>query len=190
MPTAIKGTILGTDLVDSVTLKIPDGVKVEVRDNRIVVSGPLGSLERSYDPRLVKVLKVDSEIIIFTDKVRKKTSSLIRTMRSHIKNMIKGVTEGFEKKMIIAYSHFPMRVKVDDQRRLVIIENFLGERSPRIAKIVGEKTKVKVEGDYIYITGISPEEVGQTAANIRLATKIRKKDPRVFQDGIYVVEGE
>jgi len=190
LPTATKGTILNTNLVDSVSLKIPDGVEVKVHKDHVVVSGPLGSLVKKYDPRLIKILKVDSELIIFTDKVRKRTSSLIRTIRSHIRNMIKGVTEGFTKKMIIAYSHFPMRVKVDEQRRLVIIENFLGERSPRIAKIVGGKTKVKVEGDYIYITGISPEEVGQTAANIRLATKIKRKDPRVFQDGIYVVERE
>nr|AOZ56024.1 ribosomal protein L6P/L9E [uncultured korarchaeote] len=190
MPTATKGTILDTSLVDLVKLEIPKGVEVEVHEDHIIVNGPLGSLRRKYDPRLVKVLKVDSELIIFTDKVRKKTSSLVKTMRSHVKNMIRGVTEGFQKKMIIAYSHFPMRVKIDEQKRLVIIENFLGERSPRVAKIVGEKTKIRVEGDYLYITGISPEEVGQTAANIRLATRIKRKDPRVFQDGIYVVEGE
>jgi len=89
--------------------------------------------------------------------------------------------------MVIVYAHFPIKVEVDEARKMVKITNFLGERAPRYAKIVGD-TKVRVEGDRIYIEGISKEDVGQTAANIRQATKIKDKDPRVFMDGIYVVK--
>ncbi len=66
-----------------------------------------------------------------------------------------------------------------------VIENFLGERSPRRTRIVGE-TKVVVQGDQVVLTGSNVEDVGQTAANIERATKIRGFDPRVFQDGIYI----
>ena len=118
---------------------------------------------------------------------RKFHKAYIGTIASHIKNMIKGVTEGFRKEMIIVFAHFPIKVEVDEEKRVVVISNFLGERKPRFAKIVGN-TKVRVEGDRIYIEGISKEDVGQTAANIRQATKIKRKDPRVFMDGIYVLE--
>jgi large subunit ribosomal protein L6 len=66
----------------------------------------------------------------------------------------------------------------------VLIHNLLGERSPRVAKIVGE-TKVTVHGDEISVEGINKEAVGQTALNLERSTSIKYRDRRVFQDGIY-----
>ncbi|MEM2385595.1 MAG: 50S ribosomal protein L6, partial [Candidatus Bathyarchaeia archaeon] len=54
-------------------------------------------------------------------------------------------------------------------------------------KIVGN-AKVRISGDDVIVQGISIEDVSQTAANIEQATKIRRKDPRVFLDGIYLYE--
>jgi len=71
----------------------------------------------------------------------------------------------------------------------VTIENFLGERYPRTANIIGT-AQVKVQGDEVVITGVNKEDVGQTMANLEQATKIKGKDPRVFQDGIYLVAKE
>jgi large subunit ribosomal protein L6 len=68
----------------------------------------------------------------------------------------------------------------------VIIENFLGEKSPRRTKIVG-RAEVRVKGNEIVVTGIDKEECGQTAANLEQATRVKNLDPRVFQDGIYIV---
>jgi large subunit ribosomal protein L6 len=116
---------------------------------------------------------------------RKKEAALVGTVRSHIQNMIKGVTTGFTYKLKIVFSHFPITVKV--QGKTLTIQNFTGERSPRKAKIMGD-TKVTIKGDDIIVQGINLEDVSQTAANIQNATKIRKKDPRVFLDGIYVFE--
>ena len=87
--------------------------------------------------------------------------------------------------MKVVYAHFPVTVKTKDN--LVVIENFQGERAPRIAKIVG-KTKVTPKGEDVIITGPVLTEVTQTAANIELKTKIKNKDARVFLDGIYVFE--
>ncbi len=69
----------------------------------------------------------------------------------------------------------------------MLIENFTGERSPRIAKTIGD-TKVIVKHEDVIVQGINIEHVSQTAANIEKATKIKRKDPRVFLDGIYVYE--
>ncbi|MDK2463615.1 MAG: 50S ribosomal protein L6 [Candidatus Korarchaeota archaeon] len=168
---------------------IVEGVEVSVEGDVIRVKGPLGELSRKYDSRMVDV-EADPEekkVILRTYNPRKFQRAYIGTVAAHIKNMMKGVTEGFRKEMIVVYAHFPIKVEVDEERRLVLIHNFLGERSPRVAKIVGD-VKVTVEGDRIHIEGISKEDVGQTAANIRQATRIKRKDPRVFMDGIYVLE--
>ncbi|MFQ6073567.1 MAG: 50S ribosomal protein L6, partial [Methanosarcinales archaeon] len=62
----------------------------------------------------------------------------------------------------------------------------LGEKKPRFAKIL-ENVEVKIDGDEVIITGINIEDVGLTAANIEQATRIKRRDPRVFQDGIYLI---
>jgi len=165
-------------------VEIPEGVKVEVEQGRVVVEGEKGKLERTlYHPK-IKVEKEDNKIVVECEFARKKEAALVGTFAAHIRNMIKGVTEGFVYKMKIVYSHFPMKVNVKDNE--IIIENFLGEKFPRKAKIFGD-VKVQVKGDEVIIEGINREEVGQTAANIEFATKVRNRDIRVFQDGIYIV---
>ncbi|TRO43562.1 50S ribosomal protein L6, partial [Candidatus Bathyarchaeota archaeon] len=116
---------------------------------------------------------------------RKKEASLVGTINSHIQNMITGVEKGFLYKLKIVFSHFPISVKVQD--KVVLIENFTGERRARKAKIIGD-VKVKVESEDVTVEGINLEDVSQTAANIEQATKVKNKDPRVFLDGLYVYE--
>jgi large subunit ribosomal protein L6 len=98
--------------------------------------------------------------------------------------MVHGVTTGYKYSMKVVYSHFPVKTILKGKE--LIIENFLGESHPRKAKILGD-TKVEIKGDTITLTGINIEDVSQSTANIELATKIRNYDPRVFQDGIYVI---
>ncbi len=170
-----------------IEVPIIEGVDVEVDGAKVMVKGPKGKLEKKFHEDLVEIIKEGDKVKVRVYGRRKFHYAYLGTVAAHIKNMMKGVTEGFSKEMIIVYAHFPMKVEVDENRKLVVINNFLGERAPRYAKIVGD-TKVRVEGDRVYIEGISKEDVGQTAANIRQATKIKEKDPRVFMDGIYVVK--
>jgi large subunit ribosomal protein L6 len=67
----------------------------------------------------------------------------------------------------------------------VHIVNFLGERAPRVTKYL-DNVKIEVKGDDVYLIGPDKESLGQVAANIKRACRIRKKDPRVFQDGVYL----
>jgi large subunit ribosomal protein L6 len=97
--------------------------------------------------------------------------------------MVIGVTRGFTYKVKIVFSHFPISVKVKD--KMILIENFTGERSPRKAKIVGD-VQVKIQSEDVILQGIDLEDVSQTAANIEQATKVKRKDPRIFLDGLYV----
>jgi large subunit ribosomal protein L6 len=166
-------------------VEIPEGVEVTVENNVVKVKGPKGEVERELRYPGVQIFTEDGKVVVFKEFPRKRDIAIARTFKAHIANMIRGVTEGFTYKLKIVYSHFPMTVKVQGDE--VVIENFLGEKNPRRAKILPGVT-VKVMGSEVIVEGIDKEAVGQTAANIEQATRITKWDRRVFQDGIYIVE--
>ena len=167
------------------TLEIPEGVSVSLSQDVITAKGPKGTVERTFWYPGIKIEVRESEIVVDAESSRKEQKAMVGTFASHIRNLMTGVSEGFECKMTIVYAHFPMQVKVEG--KTLVIGNFLGEKKPRVAKILGE-TKVKVSGNEVTITGINKEDVGQTAANIEQKTKIKRFDPRIFQDGIYIVQ--
>ncbi len=168
-------------------VEIPEGVKVELEgSSRIRVKGKLGELAKDLSHANAKLEVVSNKVVIKVLGKGRRAEALIGTLSSIIRNMIIGVTQGFIYKMRIVASHFPISVKV--QGRMVYIENFIGERNPRIAKIVGEGTKVEVRGEEVIVKGVDKEAVGQTAANIEQATRVRRKDLRKFLDGIYIYE--
>ena len=167
-------------------VEVPSGVDVVIDGRKVVVKGPKGEVSRDFSfARNVRILKNGALVVVETYFARRKGKALVRTIAAHIKNMIIGVTKGFRYKLKIIYSHFPISVKVVNDK--VLIENFLGEKAPRIANIVGN-AKVKVGRQDIVVEGLDIEEVGQTAANIERATRIKGLDRRIFVDGIYLYE--
>ena len=166
-------------------IKIPDKVEVKYENYNLTVKGPLDEITREFKHDRVRMSVEDGKIVIYCPLPKKKDYALAGTWKAHVNNMIKGVTEGFEYHLKILYAHFPMKVTAKGDR--VVIENFLGEKSPRYAKIFGN-VKVEVKGDMVIVKGANKEHAGQTAANIERATRIKDRDPRVFQDGIYIVK--
>ena len=166
-------------------IEIPEGVSVSLSRDVFTARGPKGTVERKFWYPGIRIEVREEEIRVDAESSRKEQKAMVGTFTSHIKNLITGVSEGFECKMTIVYAHFPMQVKVEG--KTFVIGNFLGEKKPRVAKILGE-TKVKVSGNEVTVTGINKEDVGQTAANIEQKTKIKRFDPRTFQDGIYIVQ--
>lgn len=163
-------------------IEIPEEVEVTINEE-IQVRGPQGQLSRKFTYPKITIQEENGKIIIEVSFPQKNDKEMLGTIKSHISNMITGVTDGFNYKMKIVYAHFPMAVKVTGDK--VTIENFMGERHPRKAKILGN-TKVIVKGEEVEIKGINKEDVGQTMANLEKATKVKGRDPRVFQDGIYL----
>lgn len=165
-------------------VKVPEGVEVKLTGKTVEVSGSKGKLTRTFDIPGIGLKREGELIMVEATLPRRKQHAAVGAVKSHLLNMMKGVTEGFTYKLRIVYAHFPITVKVEDKRAL--IHNFLGERSPRVAKIVGN-VKVQVKDDEIIVDGINKEEVGQTAFNLEQATYVKRRDPRTFQDGIYRV---
>ena len=164
-------------------IHVPTGVNVTITGSTLKIKGKNGELVRDFASPLIQVRKEGNDVVVHADLPRKKTRALAGTWASHIRNMMRGAQENYEYKMKICYSHVPIKTKITGDR--FIIENFLGERTPRKARIMGA-TKVKVAGDEVVLTGPNVENVSQTAANIEQATTIRGFDRRVFQDGIYI----
>ena len=168
-------------------IPIPEGITVTV-DEAVTVKGSKGTLIRNFNnSKAISISVEDGNVVVQARFPKKKEKAMLGTIRSHINNMIIGLTDGFTYNMKIVYAHFPMTVKKAGDK--ITIENFLGERHPRSAKIVGD-ANVQIKGDEVIVSGINKEHVGQTMANMEQATKIKGRDPRVFQDGIYLVSKE
>ncbi|MEE9593968.1 MAG: 50S ribosomal protein L6 [Candidatus Hydrothermarchaeales archaeon] len=166
-------------------IDIPSEVELTLEGDTITAKGEKGEITRSFSYPGLGIRKEDSQILIEMDHPNKRQAALVGTIAAHIRNMIKGVSEGFVYKLKMVYSHFPMTTKV--QENSINVENFLGEKIPRKTRIVGD-TSVNVKGAEIDVSGCNIEDVGQTAANIEQLTKVKRRDPRVFQDGIYLIE--
>ena len=127
----------------------------------------------------------ENKIIIKTQKSTKREKKQIKTILSHVKNMIKGMEDDFTYKLQICSLHFPMTVSIKEN--FVIVKNFLGETKERKARIL-EGSEVKIENEIITVTSSNKEAAEQTAANIEKITRVRNKDRRIFQDGVFMIE--
>ncbi len=164
-------------------IEIPEGVEIEIKENKLKVKGEKGEIEREFNLRKLDFEKKGNFIMIGNKKATKKEKKRINTITAHIQNMIKGVQNEFEYQLKICSSHFPMTVEIKDKE--ATIKNFLGEKINRKAKI-RDNVRVNIEGEIIKINSYDKEAAGQTAANFEKATRIKNRDRRVFQDGIFL----
>jgi len=168
-------------------LEIPKGVKVTLGGgHHITVNGPNGEITKDFSHIRGVNVSIEENIIKFSCYFPKSgTLALANTIFNLIKNLIIGVQTNYKYYCKIAYSHFPFTAEVKSNKKEVHVINFLGERAPRISKFL-DNVEVKVEGEDIILIGPDKEKLGQTAANLKRCCRIKKKDPRVFQDGIYL----
>lgn len=164
---------------------IPAGVHVEIEGPVLKIKGQKGQLERNVRfPQISTSIESD-DLVFSTDSDRKNVVAMVGTFAAHARNMCTGVSQGFEYRMKVVYSHFPIQLKLQGDK--LEIHNFLGEKKARFARIEGGVV-AKIGNDEVVLSGIDKELLGITSANIEHATRVRKRDPRVFQDGIYIVQ--
>jgi len=166
-------------------IQIPEGITCELENKTLICKKDSYSISRDFSKSNVSISLSENKIILKCEKANKKQFKVLKSISAHIKNMFKGLNSPFVYKLEICHVHFPMNIKVDKDQ--LIISNFLGEQKPRIAKIV-PGVKVEIKGQNIILSSPEIEKAGQTATNIEKATKISKRDRRIFQDGIFIVE--
>lgn len=176
-------------------VEIPEGVTVTVKSRVVNVVGKLGQLERNFkhipmECRLVTKMEGEEGEEVEKHYVQvdlwfanRKQLACVRTVCSHVENMIVGVTRGFLYKMRFVYSHFPINVSTSSGN--VEIRNFLGERRVRKVPLPEGVEYVRSEDtkDQIELSGIDILAVSLTAAKIQQATNVRNKDLRKFLVG-------
>lgn len=167
----------------------PPPVDVDIKSRVVTVKGPRGELTRNFTHMNMDLRKKgEKHIQVDVWFAKRKQLACVRTVCSHIDNMIVGVTQGFCYKMRFVYSHFP--INVTPNGNTVEIRNFLGEKRVRKVGLPEGVTYVRTADvkDQIELSGNDITAVSITAAKIQQATNIRKKDLRKFLDGIYVSE--
>ncbi len=144
-------------------IEIPAGVVVTIESRLVKVKGPKGELEHRL-PREIDVSLEGNQLIVKPKAKTKKTPALWGTTRAVIANLVKGVNEGFEKKLEIEGVGFKAQMQGND------LQFSLGFSHPVFFK-TPEGVKISVEKNTITVSGPSLELVGQTAANIRALKK-------------------
>lgn len=167
--------------------ELPEGLEAEYEDGVLKISGEGEEVEKRLEHALVDV-KIDGDTVVYsTDSNRRNVRSILETYRSHTRNMVEGLQDNHVYRMKGVYAHFPMTIQ--QQGDEIHIQNFMGEREPRKIDVI-EGVDVSVNGDDLELRGPDKEAVSQTAARIEQACYKGDRDPRTFQDGVYIVKGE
>ncbi len=166
-------------------IPIPEGITAKIVESLLTITGPKGEISREIYASGIKLSVEETFIVLVSPKATQREKKLLFTFKSHIKNMLEGVKNGYVYKLKICSGHFPMTVAVKNDK--FEIKNFIGEKVPRKLTIK-PGAEVKIEGDIITVTGINKEIVGQVAADIETLTKRQGFDKRIFQDGVYITE--
>jgi len=157
----------------------------------VTIKGKRGSLSRDFSKNSLEIRKVKRNKLLVRKWFGKRVETAnVRTVCSHVENMIVGVTRGFQYKMRAVYAHFPINITTQDGGKSVEIRNFLGEKILRHVNMcpgvtVAPSANVK---DEIILQGNDIELVSRCAASIQQSTTVKNKDIRKFLDGIYVSE--
>ena len=153
--------------VGKLPVAIPAGVTVTVANGLITVKGPKGELKQSFHDEID--IKVEgTEVVLTTKNNAKQTNAYHGLYRSLLNNMVKGVTEGFSKTLVITGVGYRAEVKGKE-----LVMN-LGYSSDYIAIIPEGLTVTATPDGKLTVTGIDKQLVGEFCSQIR---KLRKPEP-------------
>ncbi|WP_022931786.1 50S ribosomal protein L6 [Treponema bryantii] len=153
--------------VGKLPVAIPAGVTVNVANGLISVKGPKGELKQSFHDEID--IKVEgTEVVLTTKNGAKQTNAYHGLYRSLINNMVKGVTEGFTKTLVITGVGYRAEVKGKE-----LVMN-LGYSSDYIAIIPEGLTVVATPDGKLTVSGIDKQLVGEFCSQVR---KLRKPEP-------------
>ena len=153
--------------VGKLPVALPAGVNVTVANGVITVKGPKGELKQSFHDEID--IKVEgTEVVLTTKNDAKQTNAYHGLYRSLINNMVKGVTDGFTKTLVITGVGYRAEVKGKE-----LVMN-LGYSSDYIAIIPDGLTVVATPDGKLTVTGIDKQLVGEFCSQVR---KLRKPEP-------------
>lgn len=166
-------------------IEVPEGVILKKEGECIIVSKGKAVIKKKFnDPRL-KIRVEGNKLSVEAGTLTRKEKMQIGTFIAHMKNMIKGIEQPYVYKLRVCSGHFPINLSVTG--RNFTVKNFVGEKVPRVLELK-EGVDIKIEGSEIIVSSPDKELAGQTAGAIELLCRRPGFDPRIFQQGIYIIE--
>ena len=148
-------------------IEIPQGVEIEIQENRVQVKGPKGTLSQEIHPNL-NVTLTEGSMVVTRPSDNPFNRSLHGLTRSLLANMVEGVTKTFEKHLEITGVGY----RAEQQGKAIVFQ--LGYSHPIVLRPPDEITINIEKGTRLTVSGIDKQMVGQVAAKIR---SFRPPDP-------------
>ncbi len=146
--------------IGKLPISIPDGVKVEVKENVVKVEGPKGAIEQEFMSQ-VDINVEDGEVVVERKEETKHARSYHGLYRQLVQNMVTGVSKGFQKVLLVNGVGYRAEVSGDT------LHLNLGFSNP-IEYVIPEGITITVEGqNKVFVSGIDKQKVGQTSSEIR-----------------------
>ena len=157
---------------------VPAGVTVTINGNEVKVKGPKGELDRTFSD-LVTISQEGEEILVARNDETTESNAQQGLTRMLIHNMVVGVSEGFEKKLELTGVGYRAQLKGKD------LDLSLGYSNPVIYACPENISFEVPDNTHITVKGISKEQVGQVAAEVRA-----KRPPEPYKGKGIHYEGE
>ncbi len=153
--------------VGKLPVPIPEGVTCELKGHHLKVSGPKGALERDFLPEMTLEVR-ENEVVVTRPSDKKDYRAVHGLTRALINNMVLGVTQGFEKTLVVEGVGYRASIQGKNLNLAVGYSHPVSMEPPEGIAFVVEGTQT------IKVGGIDKELVGQVAANVRA---VRKPEP-------------
>jgi large subunit ribosomal protein L6 len=168
--------------IGNAPVKLPPKVEVALSAGEISVKGPLGTLSRKFSDHVT--IEKDGEELVFK-AANEESGALQGTLRALVANMVKGVTQGFEKKLTLVGVGYRAQAGGDKINLQLGFSHPIVHPMPKGVKV---ETPVQTE---ILVKGIDKQQVGQVAAEIRAyrpPEPYKGKGVRYFDERVVIKE--
>jgi|ETNmetMinimDraft_21_1059911.scaffolds.fasta_scaffold49438_3 large subunit ribosomal protein L6 len=166
-------------------VELPEGVTMKIDKNKVTLTKSENSLSRKFPTSMLTISQEKNNIKLKGNSHNAKNRAIVGTFNAHINNMLKGLEKPFLYKLRIASVHFPMTAAINNN--IFELKNFIGGKKIRKA-IIPKDVDITVNGSEIEISSRDIELAGLSANRLEQLTRIVKRDRRVFQDGIFIIE--
>lgn len=167
------------------TIEVPEGVSLTVDKNSFTLTKGESTLTRDFPRAMMNIAQEGNQIKITGISHNAKNRAVVGTFRAHINNMLKGLEVPFSYKLRITSVHFPMTAAVNNG--IFELKNFIGGKRIRKA-VIPKDVEININGSEIELSSRNIESAGMVANRLEQLTRIIRRDRRVFQDGIFIVE--
>ena len=148
--------------IGKMPIPLGDKVQAQIAESQVTVKGPNGELSEAFDPEAVDVAIEDGQLLVTRKSDAREHRSKHGLYRSLLANMVHGVTEGYEKQLLISGVGFRAEQKGKN------LEVYVGFPEARVLPVPdGVDCAVEDKGVRIILKSADKQKLGQFAANIR-----------------------